>query len=267
MDRCDFRYRGELLSDHGYVICDFGGSSPTASVSAVTTDSQRDFTSVKMFGGKYHPIAYYTYDSALVMEMSICKADIVSDEVITPAEAVALKRWLEAPSPQQLKIGETGYENYFWNGTFNVEEVRLYSDIVGFNLTFTSTAPFGYKDKVEFTGTVAANGTVAINDKSDEEGYIYPNISVTLSSGGILRITNSFDGRQTVIYNCVSGETITFTSLMQITSNIESHELGDDFNYKFVRIHNSYSDSVNTLTFSLPCSYTISYTPVGKVVI
>lgn len=264
MDRCDFSFRGELLSDKGYTLCEFGSSS---SASVVTTDSQRDFTSVQMFAGKYHPILYYTYGTALIMEMYICKTDAAEDEVITPAEAVSLKRWLEAPTPQQLKIGETGYEDYFWSGVFNVEEVRIYSDIVGLHLTFTSTAPFGYKDTVELSGTVAANGTVSIDDTSDEEGYIYPDISITLQSAGTLKITNDYDQRQTIVYNCSSGETITFTHLLQILSNLDSHALGDDFNYKFIRIHNSYDDTVNTLTFSLPCTYSISYNPIAKVVI
>ena len=44
MDRCDFTFRGESLSDHGYMLCEFDGSG---SVENVTTDSQREMTSIK----------------------------------------------------------------------------------------------------------------------------------------------------------------------------------------------------------------------------
>lgn len=53
MDRCDFTFRGESLSDHGYMLCEFDGSG---SVENVTTDSQREMTSISMFGGRYDSV-------------------------------------------------------------------------------------------------------------------------------------------------------------------------------------------------------------------
>ena len=218
MDRCDFTFRGESLSNHGYMLCEFDGSG---SVENVTTDSQREFTSISMFGGRYFPIIYSVYD----------------------------------------------YEGIFWNGTFNVEEIHSDDVCVGFHLTFTATAPFGYKDKVEFSGSVSKDGSISIDDTSDDEGYIYPDITVTLKAAGDLKITNNFDKRTTVVRGCSSGETLTFTHLLQILSSNKSHELGDDFNYKFIRINNEYGNVVNKLTFNLPCTYSISYNPIAKVVI
>lgn len=263
MDICDFAFRGEKLSDHGYMLCEFDSSS----LSTATTDSQRTFTSISMFGGKYQPFLYYTYGDTLIMTMSICKIDDSTDYVITPLEAANLKRWLCSPTPQEFRLGGDDYSSYYWRGSFNVEEMHLGGDRVGFALTFTADAPFGYMNDRTLTGNATKNGTVTVNDTSDEEGYIYPDLSVTLNAGGTLTITNSFDGRETVISNCVSGETITFSRYLQASSSKESHELGDDFNYKFVRISNKYGNAVNKLTFSLPCSYTITYTPIAKVVI
>lgn len=152
MDRCDFTFRGESLSNHGYMLCEFDGSG---SVGAITTDSQREFTSISMFGGRYFPIIYSVYDGALVAEMSICKLGDNAGSAITPKEAAALKRWLESPTASELRVGGDDYEGIFWNGTFNVEEVQADSICIGFNLTFTATAPFGYKDKVNISGSVA----------------------------------------------------------------------------------------------------------------
>lgn len=264
MDRCDFTFRGESLSNHGYMLCEFDGSG---SVGAITTDSQREFTSISMFGGRYFPIIYSVYDGALVAEMSICKLGDNAGSAITPKEAAALKRWLESPTASELRVGGDDYEGIFWNGTFNVEEVQADSICIGFNLTFTATAPFGYKDKVNISGSVAKDGTVSISDTSDDEGYIYPDITITLKSAGDLKITNEFDKRTTVIRGCSLGETLTFTHLLQILSSNKSHELGDDFNYKFIRINNEYGNVVNKLTFNLPCTYSISYNPIAKAVI
>lgn len=264
MDKCDFIFRGESLSSHGYMLCEFDASS---SASVVTSDSQREFTSVPMFMGKYHPILYYTYNNSLIMEMSICKIEDSSNYIITPTEAASLKRWLNSPCAQEFRIVSEEYRDVFWNGTFNVEEIRFSSDCVGFRLTFTSTAPFGYKDKVELSGSVNQGGMIAIDDISDEEGYIYPDITITLNASGDLKITNEFDKRETVIHGCSSGETLTFTHLLQILSSNHAHELGDDFNYKFVRINNEYGKTINRLIFSLPCTYSISYNPIAKVVI
>lgn len=263
MSEFDFTFRGESLSSHGYMICEFDSSS---SASAVTTDSQKEISSVSMFNGKYQPIIYSNYASALTMELSICKID-GDNYYLTPQERVEIKRWLGCPYPCEFRLSDSKYDGYFWNGVFNVEEVRTPLGCVGFNLTFTATAPFGYKDKVEISGSVSANGAVTIKDTSDEEGYIYPDIEVTLQSAGTLKITNAFDNRATVVYNCLSGETLTFSHLLQIATDSSSHSLGDNFNYKFVRINNTYGKTQNTLTFSLPCTYKISYTPIAKVVI
>ena len=135
MDRCDFTFRGESLNDHGYMLCEFDGSG---SVGAVTTDSQRELTSISMFGGRYFPIIYSVYDGAFVAEMSICKLGNNAGTAVTPKEAAALKRWLESPVASEFRAGGDDYEGIFWNGTFNVEEVHADSACIGFNLTFTA---------------------------------------------------------------------------------------------------------------------------------
>lgn len=52
---------------------------------------------------------------------------------------------------------------------------------------------------------------MSISDTSDDEGYIYPDITITLKAAGDLKITNGFDNRTTVVRGCSSGETLTFT--------------------------------------------------------
>lgn len=258
----DFSFRGELLSSHGYMLCQFDGTD-----SNTAADSQKNFTSISMFNGKYLPIIYATYTDALTLKMSICKGCGSESYIITPAECASLKRWLNSPTAEEFRIGGSNYTGYYWIGSFNIEEIHYGGQCIGFDLTFTATAPFGYKNQVSISGSVNAGSSIVIDDTSDEEGYIYPDISITLKSAGNLEVTNSFDGRKTIVKNCKSGETIQFNKYLQIISSDDGHVISNDFNYKFIRIYNIYNETSNTLTFNLPCTYTISYTPIAKVVI
>ena len=263
MEKCDFTFRGESLSSYDLIMCEFS----TTSLGPVTTDSQRTFTSIPMFGGRRFPFLFTTYDNALVVTFSVCKSPDADSELITPLEAAVIKRWLSSPTPEEFRIdGIVDYEQVRWYGSFNVEEVHYYGDCIGFNLTFTCTAPFGYYDDVELTGEATANELITIYDISDEEGYLYPDLTVTLKSAGNLVITNSLDNRTTVVNNCTSGEIITFTHLLQISSSVSTHKLGNDFNYRFLRINNTYENTENKISFSLPCEYKLTYRPIAKVV-
>jgi len=259
----DFTFRGETLESHGYMLCEWDSRS---SASAVTTDSQKSFSSIMMFEGKRQPIIYFTYKDTLSIKMSICKLEDSESQLITPSEAAVIKRWLGSPVPQELTFGDERYSGYHWTGVFNIEEVHYALGCIGFDLTFVSSAPFGYKDRVELSGSVAANGTISIVDTSDEEGYIYPDMTIKLQAAGDLKITNMFDQRETIINGCANGETLTFTNLLQITSSNSNHILGNNFNYRFMRINNEYGNTTNQIKFNLPCTYSIAYNPIAKVV-
>ena len=263
MDNCDFSFRGETLSSHGFMLCDFSGAS---SGGAITTDSQRSFTQMSMFGGKQLPILYYRYDTGLVIQLSICKNTDDSDMRIAASDAQKLKRWLESPNPEIFRLLDSEYLDVYWEGTFNVEEYRIASELYGFNITFTATAPWGYKENVITSGNVAANGAVTINDSSDEEGYIYPDIRLKILEAGDLTITNSFDARETLITDCELNEVIHINHFLQLYTDSITHDLYNSFNYRFLRIHNSYDENENVLTFSLPCEYEITYKPIAKAV-
>lgn len=111
----------------------------------------------------------------------------------------------------------------------------------------------------------------SLNDTSYEEGYIYPQMEITI--GDIddkpvnernLTIHNSIENRETYIANCVSGEVITLDYPV-IKSSISSHNIQNDFNWTFFRVANTYDNSRNDLIVSLPCSIKIKYSPIVKV--
>lgn len=106
--------------------------------------------------------------------------------------------------------------------------------------------------------------TASINDSSHEEGYIYPHTEIIVNESGNLNIHNAMENRDTIIKNCVAGEVITMDYPV-IQSSVSSHNIQNDFNWNFFRVANTYENSRNDLTVSLPCSIKVKYSPIVKV--
>ena len=104
----------------------------------------------------------------------------------------------------------------------------------------------------------------SIQDTSYEEGYIYPYTEIIIDEDGDLDIYNDLEDRHTIVKRCKSGEIITMDYPV-IQSSDSSHIIQNDFNWKFFRIANTYDNSRNDLTISLPCSIKIKYSPIVKV--
>ena len=105
---------------------------------------------------------------------------------------------------------------------------------------------------------------IFINDTSHEEGFIYPHTEITVLEDGDLNIHNAMEDRNTYIANCVAGEIITMDYPI-ITSSIPSHNIQNDFNWCFFRVANTYENSKNVLTISIPCTMKVKYSPIVKV--
>ena len=104
----------------------------------------------------------------------------------------------------------------------------------------------------------------SINDTSYEEGHIYPYTEITINEDGDLNIYNAIEDRDTYIANCVAGEVIVMDYPV-IQSSISSHNIQNNFNWNFFRIANTYENSRNDLTISLPCEIKLKYSPIVKV--
>lgn len=104
----------------------------------------------------------------------------------------------------------------------------------------------------------------SLNDISYEEGYIYPEMEITVKKDGNLMIHNSIENRETYIANCKANEVITLNYPV-IKSSDSSRKIQNDFNWTFFRVANTYDNSRNDLVVSLPCSIKIKYSPIVKV--
>lgn len=266
----DFEYDGTLLSDFGYAIVNFDSVKD----GEVNTDSQITFNHATMMRGKYQPFSSYIYEDVLKMELYIgkdmCRINTANERFdynISVSEMSFLKRWLSRPTPHVLRaIGDDEYTGIFWRGSFIVEEYTLGDGRIGAHLTFECDAPFGYMNDVVIRGDIESNEEFKYNCTSDEIGYIYPKLTILLKGDGDLKFSNSHDGRETIIKNCVSNEIITISKDLQISSSVSSHKIMNDFNFVFYRVSSAFGNVENSITSNLPIEFIIEYNPYVKAV-
>lgn len=265
MKALDFEYDGILLSDLGYTICTFGSKG----LETISNGSQITFNNVSMFNGSQYGLVSSVYEETLTATFSICKSACITRsgdlEELTVDDISELMRWLNRKTYHKFKLMQDGYENLYFEGSFNIQRYELDGKVYGLELVLVTNRPFALHDETTYKFKMTEDDLVyKINDISDEIGFIYADVKVVCRSSGDLKIHNSMEDRTTIIKNCSEGEIITFTYPVVTTSNL-GHELQNDFNFNFVRIANKWGDVMNTLTFSIPCDVELSYIPIKKV--
>lgn len=261
----DFIFDGQSLSDFGYMLCDFSGSGDeNAEVSVIEyTDIKSPLSNIS------HKVAN-NYPSNYTRTLQVCKniCENQKDTILTNEDVSTIAKWLCRKEYKYFKwVDDTDDDEIFYEVYCNISKVYLYGECYGLEITLTSNRPFGFTREIRYSKTLSANEQFEINVYSDEEGYIYPDVIVTVLSAGNWQLTNTLENRTTVIKNCVANEMITIqgSDLLQITSSNSSHFLASDFNYKYPRLYNEYRNSVNAFTSNLPCQIQITYRGIRKV--
>ena len=261
----DFEYANEFLSDWGYMICSTDSSS---SLDSVDDTSSLQFDSASLFNGKYLPLTVSYYEDRAEITFHICK--FICPEGLTPFsvfEIRELKRWLMRPEYHKFKLIQPNWAEIFMEGSFNVSQLEMNGVVYVLELTFISNRPFAMHEPITYKFTSSSsNNTFSFFDVSDEIGHIYPNVKITCLKSGTLEITNSIEDRSTIIKNVSINEVIQFTPSLVISTSKSTHEIQNDFNFTYFRIANKYGCRKNSLSFSLPCSIEITYSPYVKVV-
>lgn len=262
MTATDFEYAGEFLSEHGFMICQFGESSGFATSSA---GSKLSFGKTAQGTSKRFVFSSVKYDTAFEGPISVCKQD---GGFVTEEEYSSMLRWLNRTVPNELRIIDPLYWDIFFTGSFNIDKVEHRGKVVGFTINFVSTAPFGHLCPITEKFSLDGKKTKTIIDFSDEVGYVYPSdMKIICTEDGDLKIHNSIEDRTMVILNCLNGEEIRLDCENQIiqTSN-EDHKICDDFNFLFFRLANNYETNENILSSNIPCEVMFTYKPNKKVV-
>lgn len=263
----DFEYANELLSDYGMMVCKFDSSG---GIETVSSGADITFHQVKSSGSNKFNLYSSTYEESYTTTFQICKnpCSVTSQEemYLEPDLVSALQRWLCRKEYHRFKVDQDGYENIHWNAVFSSKQITLDGRIVGLELTLHTDAPYAYMDEVSVEYECSAGTSFDLYDNSDEEGYIYPDVEITILSDGNFRLENSMDKRIMKIDGCKNGEVITIDGQNQIiTTSLVSHNLSRNFNYFFPKIFNTYGDTLNIFTPNLNCKIIISYCPIKKV--
>lgn len=266
----DFEYDGQYLSDYGFIVCDFDSKNGTLVTSA---GSKISFNRVSHNSGKRYSLSSTRYDECITTSFDICKdPDRFTDIEISDAEFREIARWLNRREFLRFRglqgkcdSGEESNVCYF-DASFNIDKITVDGRLYGIRLTMETDKPFGYGDEVVYVYTLrSADDEMFLYDTSDEIGYLYPQVKITLNANGNLRIDNDASGSSSYIKNCIAGEVITMSGDTQIISTSRSgHDIYDDFNYDFMRISNTFRDRSNRITATLPCSVEIRYAPIIK---
>ena len=262
MKAFDFEYDNRNLSDYGFVICNFGSKG----LDTVSNGSQITFNTVSTLGGSKHELVSVEYEDCLETTIQICKNYCNSDvKEISATEFRELTKWLSRKKFLKFKILDEDYIDLYFEASFNISRIEIDGRLYGLELEVITNRPFALKEpKVIYIRNLIKEGKYSLNDISHEEGYIYPYTEITVNEDGDLNIHNAIEDRNTYIANCVAGEIITMDYPV-IQSSVSSHNIQNDFNWNFFRVANTFDNSENILTISLPSTIKVKYSPIVKV--
>ena len=262
MKAFDFSYDNKNLSDFGFIVCNFGDKG----LDTVSNGSIVSFNTVSTLNGTKHELVSAQYEDCLEITIQICKTPCNNNDMeISSTELRNLSRWLSRKAFLKFKLLSEEYIDLYYEAKIDISRIELDGKLVGLELEIFTNRPFALKEPRTINiKNLVQDGKHSINDVSHEEGYIYPHTEITISQDGNLNIYNAIEDRNTYIANCIAGEVITMDYPI-IQSSISSHNIQNDFNWNFFRIANTFENSRNDLTVSIPCVIKIEYSPIIKV--
>ena len=263
MQVTDFSYGEHYLHDFGMILCSFGGSK---GLETIDNGSEVTFNTVSTQSGSKFVKTSSEYENVLTTTVQICKNPCFGDDMEISSETFReLTKWLCRENFLKMKFMGEYYIDLYYEAKIKVSRIEIDSRLVGLELEIETNRPFALKEpKIVTIKNTTQNGIHSINDTSHKEGHIYPYTEITIESDGDLNIYNAIEDRNTIIKNCVTGEVITMDYPI-ITSSLPSHNIQNDFNYTFFRVANTYENSRNDLTISIPCTIKMKYSPIVKV--
>lgn len=244
----NFMFDGEQLVNYGYIVAYDEIVDEDYAVSSM------GFTTVKSERSDvFHRVATQyedTYQKDVFIMKNPCKDGDLS---LSNKDISKMAKWLCRKEYKWFRwMGETG-KNEVWHEVQITMDKKEYGDsVIGLVLHIKSNRPYGLSKQLEHHITPNDN-KATIDISSDEEGYIYPNMTIKIPSNAkgkpTIAIYNSFEERTTQIANCIPNETITISGgdNLQIKSTNTNHDMSKDFNYNFFRLCNRYGKSSNNI--------------------
>lgn len=258
-----FTFDDKTSDEYGLLVCEFDGNTPSE-----TSGGNIEFTLTSSpIQNRWYKSGNGNYTESIRFEFQVAKHNF---KPIDTYEYSAIQRWLQRKDGfKEFSITKLDYDTVHFNVQLNVSPISVAGEIYGLTITGVTDAPYGFGQMVTLKGTTK-NGMTSIKfaDMSDEIGYIYPDIEISILSDCNLKITNETSGEIFTLRNCVANELIKINGqFLTITSTTPFHNIYEDSNYKFPRIINDFNKRINTFLIEGNCTITMKYRPIRKVVI
>ena len=260
----DFIFDGKALSDFGYMMI-FENSEEVIDVSAM------QFNTIKAALSDISHRVSYNYESNYTSTFLIMKSSCENNDetFLTNDDITELTRWLARKQYKWFRFIDDEDDDEIWYKVqIQVRKEYVGANVVGLQLTVTANAPYGFTREITYTPDRIINDIM--NIQTDEEGYIYPDCEITVTSPGSVELA-IFHGNGEIegvtINNCVADEVITINgTTLQISSN-KDHDFTNDFNYVFPRFTYVYGNAENGIWKVGTATYyiTFKYRGIRKV--
>lgn len=258
----DFMFDGLMLSDLGYIIVHDGVLDEDGVVSGMT------YTTVKSAKSDINHKVATPYEDTYHVDITIMKNPCSDDNLdLTNYDISEMSKWLCRKEYKWFRwVDDIGQDEIWFEVQITMDKKKLGDSVIGLVLHVNANRPYGLTREYthEWVGGLS-DTTLYVH--SDEEGYIYPDMEITVKGGGTVEITNKYENRTMKIDNCINGEVITIHGgdLLQITSSNEEHDLSNDFNYNFFRLCNHWGEAKNEIEVSQNCNVIFKYRGMRKV--
>ena len=262
----DFIFDGRALSDFGYMAV-FENSEDVIDVSAM------QFNTIKAALSDINHRVSHTYEQNYTSTFLIMKnfCDTPEEEQwMTHDDISEMTRWLARKQYKWFRFIDDEDDDEIWYKVqIQISKEYIGANVVGLQLTVTANAPYGFTREINISNYDPTSHPIypyrltwSTIVQSDEEGYIYPNVTIYANEAGKVRLYNESDdaNRETIINNCIPGEIIQIIGgdTQQIISNVD-HDFSEDFNYVFPRLCCTYGDYKNKLGSLIdPAGYSTS---------
>lgn len=263
----NFIFDGEDLASRGYLIATSQGTEQEIPASEMTYENiQAPRSDIRrIIGTRYEN----PYTRTFGIIKNPCYGD-KEDYALTNDDISEMTKWLCRKTYKWFRwIDEDDLTDEVWHEVkFNVSNEEYGGKVIGLTLTVETNRPYGLTRSIKNKWNTTNETKHMVIVKSDEEGYIYPNVTITVQQGGDISFTNLFDGRKTEIKNCTANEVITIhgSDVLQIDSSNEDHDLSEDFNYVFPRLVSTYeTNSNNVFTAEGGAEVLFEYRGIRKV--
>ena len=257
----EFSFDGIPSSNYALTI------SSTTDGSEVSTNFPGD---VKLFTEKlFNRTDEFYYGASVEPSLEFPVTFLTDNEELMAVNLEKIGLWLFGKrNYSDLKILQPDMQNVTYR-CFMLQPkiIRIGNTIKGVSALVHSKDPWGLSEEKMYTYTFTppvSNVVITNNNLSDDSGYLYPNMTITMAdTGGDISITNTSDNNRVFSFSgLLANEVITIDNSLQIiSSNSGLRRLGN-FNKNFLRL---VSGSNNLLITGAVTQITLEYAEARKI--